>query len=196
MIQQINLYQQQFRKAAPALGATRLVQMTAAFAAVLVVLSLALSWQSGRQGDRLAAARQSLAEQEKEVARLTAALPVPQEDPRLREALARLEREFAAKQSFLGRFDSQSLGNTGGFSRSMRGLARRPLPELWLRRIELNGDGALAFEGSALRPDAVPAFVRSLTDEPAFQGREFRTLRMIEQGGRVDFDLRSRERKQ
>lgn len=196
MKQQINLYQDQFRPKRVALPAVQMVQLAVAVVGLLLIATLVLAWQGRRQAADFAEQRQLLAAQERELARLEASLPAPKEDPRLRELLGRLERELAAKQSFLTRFDSHSLGETRGFSMYMRGLARRPLPDLWLRRIELTGDGELAFEGSAKSPEAVPIFVRMLTDEQVFQGREFRTLRMSEEDGRVDFDLRSRERKQ
>jgi hypothetical protein len=195
VIQQINLYREPLRKRSAPLGAARIAQIAAALAGLLTALTLALSWQEHRQLARLDAARQALAAQQQELARLEATLPPPRVDPHLKESLARLERELSTKRSFLAHFDSHMPGDTQGFSAFMRGLARRPLPALWLRRIELSGDGALAFEGSATRADAIPAFVRTLTEEPAFQGREFRTLRMTKRDGRVDFDLRSREPK-
>lgn len=195
-MQQINLYQDRFRKVVPPLGAVRMAQAVLAVVGVLVALTLVLSWQDGQRAAAVQAAQQDLTARQQELARLQASLPPPQEDPLLQQSLRRLERELAAKQGFLEHFDGSSLGDTRGFSAYMRGLARRPLADLWLSRIELAGDGALAFSGSALKPGAVPAFVRTLNEEAIFQGREFRTLQMAEQDGRIDFDLRSRELEQ
>jgi len=196
MKQQINLYDESLRPKRPPLSFQRLIQAGAVLLALLLAATALLAWSGARKADEVLALRQQRDSLQARVAELDARFPPPREDPALKAAVDRRLAELTAKQRFLAGFTPQALGATDGFSPVLRALARRPLDGLWLREIALRGDGTMGLKGGAMRPEAVPAFVRRLGQEPIFIGRQFRTLRIGTAGdapGLLEFSLQSRE---
>ena len=197
MKQQINLYQIGLRKTPQPFSAGRLLQTLVAALVLAIAATALIRWSEHRQAQLLAELKQQRSQQQDEIVRLEAQFPPPQEDPALRAALTRQEQELSAKQRFLAEFSDDALGNPTGFAQAMSALAGRPMSGRWLRSFSFQGDGRLAFSGSASEAQAVPAFVARLGEDPVFAGREFETLRIerSQQNPRyLNFSLRSRER--
>lgn len=194
MIQQINLYQGQDRKARPPFAAVRIAQALAVALVLLVSATGLLHWQKTRQSAQIVQLRADLEQQKQQIAALEVQFPPPKEDPTLVAAVGRLEQELGAKTRFVENFGSGQLGNAEGFSAGLTALARHPLEGLWLREMHFQGDGRVALLGSTVDAARVPALVSALTREPVFLGRQFRTLsikRDDKAGGHLQFSLQS-----
>lgn len=77
---------------------------------------------------------------------------------------------------------SGALGDTTGFSEQFRAFARQSADGLWLTGFTVAGAGKdIIVNGRALNAESVPAYIRRLRSEPAFQGRSFDVL-MISEG--------------
>lgn len=72
-----------------------------------------------------------------------------------------------------------NLGDSQGFSRHMRSLARIGLDGIWLTRIRLaaRGEGTI-LEGNALKPDLVATYLQFLASEPPFAEQRFRRFQI------------------
>lgn len=172
--QQINLYQGSVRRENPAFGAVMM-------AVVLVVFSAAIgtAWFFADTHARdLDKALQAMQVREAAAAlrleELTRTLARHGEDDSqsntLREALDALTR----RERLLASIDGPGLGNTNGFSASLRALAEHNLDGLWLTRILVSGpDSHTTLEGRAQTPSLVPAYLLGLASEGALNGQRF-----------------------
>ncbi len=195
MSQYINLYQPQFHKQSGPLSARRLVQACVlVFVGLLLVYAYTL-WQLApvkqdiaRLQTQQAAATQQLVQQAQQFA------PV-KKDALLAREIERLSKELASKKAILDLPSVEAFGNNQGFSPYLIGLARQRVEGMWLTGININAGGAeLELFGSTLAPDLVPAFLQQLSKEPAFTGREFKTLSLerAETGtAKLNFTLRT-----
>ncbi|MCP5058595.1 MAG: hypothetical protein GY937_17990 [bacterium] len=113
-------------------------------------------------------------------------------DPTQQARVDALEAKRRAQATLL-----QQLEGDGGPGRSfaslLTALAERPVPGLWLTRIQLRDEGrALTLEGAALGPDRMPLLLARLMAEPAFDGVSFENVRIHrpeDGGGRIEFML-------
>lgn len=114
-----------------------------------------------------------------------------------RERLLEERRILEAFEEHLADLEGEQLE---GFSALLEGLGRQQLDGLWLRRIELEADGAVALTGSALEGALIPRYLDGLSEEAPFVGRRFREFRIDSPGEgaeetvgrRLDFRLASR----
>jgi hypothetical protein len=66
-----------------------------------------------------------------------------------------------------------------GLAGYFAGIARQPVPGLWLTAVAVRKGGAeIELQGRAGRPEHVPRLVQRLGAEPVFQGKAFRRLRI------------------
>jgi hypothetical protein len=69
------------------------------------------------------------------------------------------------------------LGDTSGYSDYLRAMARQIVDGVWIRRFDIAGAGRhFTIEGSTLRADLIPQYIKRLSSEDAMRGRQFATL--------------------
>lgn len=196
MKQQVNLYQLRFRPVEAPLAAALLTRVLLAGVAVLGLVWGHAQWRSRGAEAELESLRAQRAAESTRLVDLATLYPAREVDAALAAEAAGLEGERQAKTRLLGLLSNQSLGNTDGFSAQVAGLARRRVEGLWLREVRIEAGGSeLALVGSALDAELVPRFLRSLGEETAFTGSDFRTLRLERSGdepGRIDWSVRTR----
>jgi len=198
-MQQINLYQDEFR---PRREVLSLRQALAALGALLLVL-LALSvWQAARNlalTTQLEAARQTLHQNETRLASLRKAQAIRKPDPALAKAVQQLAKRVETKGRVLAVLTGKRFGNTEGFVPQLTGLARQRIEGLWLTELRLYGGGTrLDMAGNALKPELVPRYLQRLSNEEVFSGTAFETFRLARQKkgtGWVIFELHSQAEK-
>lgn len=174
MKQQINLYQAEFRPRMQMFKAPVMLQVAAALSvAMLAIYLFAL--------DRVEQAERELAfvtsQEAAAIDRLTNLRPLILSvtgelswSERLEQAMRTLEE----RQAVLKLVQGSSLGDTRGFSRHLRALARTETEGLWLTSMVLSpaGDRTL-IAGRAIRPELVALYVQELTSEPPFDDQRF-----------------------
>ena len=195
-MQRINLYQEQFRPRRDPTDAAHLGMWLLLAVLVLAGVTVLIQWRADAAEQRLAEAEQARTRAAQRLETLRDRLDEVRaraEAPEHR--LAALRAELRAKQRLLEYLASGPLARRDGFSPYLRGLARHTVDGAWLERIVLaNGGNRLRLDGHATGPQAVPALVAALGKAGAYQGHQFRTLRMqraADANGRIEFVLAS-----
>jgi hypothetical protein len=191
--QQVNLYQTVIEGTSPGLSASVLFRLCG-----LVVITLLLIW--GRalwntwaiRGELASLQEQRAEEQEKLSSLQQRSASWTEEDNKLSARVEGLTKEIIAKQKLLNAM-AVIWGSTEGFSPYLTGLARQPMPEIWLKRIVIADSGRqLVLNGSTISPEKVPELLQKLADEEVFAGREFNSfsLTLADPDSRVvDFNI-------
>ncbi len=177
MTQYINLLNPALRPRREALSANALaVSLAVVFAALLGLQSFTRQRADALEAESKQLSAQSKAEQEA----LTAAEKAASEsklDARLATALEEARDELRKRETAMKALSGGMVGNTEGFSELFRALARQSMNGLWLTGFTLSGTGAdMLLQGRTLSAELVPAYIRRLNAEPAFQGRSFASL--------------------
>lgn len=195
--QQINLYQPIFRKERKVFCARTLLQAAAVVLVGLMALYGYASWQTVQLGLQAEQQRAQVQLAQGRLSTLSERYAKHTPSPALERQVAHLAAERNAKLDVLAHLDRGEIGNRRGFSTYLEGLARRHLPKLWLTGFQaLDGGARLTLSGSAIEPASVPRYLQRLAEEPAFSGREFRTLSMSrppDQGWHIDFMVATAE---
>lgn len=174
MHQQINFYRAEFRNTETSFGASSIaVGCAAVAAAMLVVYMFAIGQLSGIDKElqifsyQEDAALQRLEQMQPLIGAVSGEQTWAQ---RLDDATRALEE----KQLVLSLVQGSTLGDTLGFSRYLRSLARQDTDGLWLTRISLTAQGNRnRLQGKALRAELVATYVQRLADEPPFARQRF-----------------------
>lgn len=83
-------------------------------------------------------------------------------------------RMLAERQAVLNLIQGSTLGDTRGFSRHLRALARQDIDGLWLTHIVLSALGdETRLEGRATHAELIPLYVQGLTIEAPFAEQRF-----------------------
>lgn len=195
-MQQINLYQEQFRvRREPA--RTRVLALgLVVLLAMLFAVSGWMQYESWRVTDRLERARERRDRVEQEMLALRAELERMAAGEQARAGLpAELRAELAAKRRLMDYLAEGPLASRDGFSGHLQALARRVVEDLWFDRIQLErGGDRIRFEGHALEAALVPRMIAALGEEAVYRGHSFRSLlieRPEQAAWRVDFLLAS-----
>ena len=193
MKREADLYQEQFRRAKPVLSARMSLRLAAGVLAGLVLIYGLGQWGVSIQSGRLESLREQLAAERNRIAQLAETHPPAEKDPDIEAEVQELTAERDARTRLLRALSTESLGNVGGFSRHVAGLARQRVAGLWLREIRIGRGGReLELVGSTLEADLVPHFIQQLGRESAFAGGGFQSLRLQRSETeleRIDFAL-------
>lgn len=172
--QQVNLYRAEFRPETNAFQSAFIFQ-----AAGVLVLTLCLIYMFAQQGvtgvdaELEIVARQEAAaiERLENVRPLITAVTGEQSwSAQLEEAA----RTLAERQTVLAMIQGSTFGDTKGFSRHLRALARQDVDGIWITHLVLSALGdKTRIDGRAIRAELIPLYVQNLTAEPAFAQQRF-----------------------
>ena len=174
MHQQINFYRDEFRSEDQIFCAMTLLKFCAA-----VLLTMLLGYAFAVQKvDRIENETEIIARQESAaVERLVKIRPIISSvggEMTWSERLDDATRSLEEKQLVLSLLQGSTLGDTKGFSRHLRSLARQNMEGLWLTHINLSALGdRTRLEGKALRGELVPVYLQNLAEEPPFAEQRF-----------------------
>lgn len=174
MHQQINFYQTEFRANQNIFCAAMLLKALGAIALVmLLTFWFATAKLNGIERELQIVSGQQTAAMQR-LQNLRPVISAVGADKSWAEQLDDAMRSLEAKQLVLSLVQGTTLGDTQGFSRHLRSLARQDVDELWLTYIGLSQPGDKArLEGKALRAELVPIYLQNLADEPPFASRRF-----------------------
>lgn len=179
MRQDINFYQGSFRQEAPYFSAAFVAQALVA-ATIVMLLGYGYAWQ---RTEGLQAELEGLARQEaRALERLEKLRPIIKSvtgEKSLSEQLEDALQTLDEKQTVLALINGTTLGDTQGFSRHLRALARQNVDGLWLTQITLSGTGKkTSLQGRARQPELVPAYVQKLAGERPFAAQRFQQFQI------------------
>ena len=174
MDQQVNFYRPEFR---PETNAFQSRFMFQAAGVLVVVLGLIYGFaRSGVEGVHeeltIVAGQEAAAIERLEKVRpiITAVTGEQSWSAQLDDAT----RTLAERQAVLTMIQGTTLGDTKGFSRHLRALARQDVDGLWITRLALSALGdKTRIDGRALQAELIPLYVQNLAAEPAFARQRF-----------------------
>ncbi|MDQ5908180.1 MAG: hypothetical protein QG599_271 [Pseudomonadota bacterium] len=186
MRQQINLYSPDLLDQPDRFSAARLAIIFGLLALTLVLYGAWLHWRLYEQRTDNAALQRAVDQQQAELERYNAARKTQ------RDAMALLERQRAVGQAMLQQVTGQGSRSRDGFAETLAALGRQHPDDFWLRGLYLvNGGRELLLEGSTLRGERLPRYLRALADEPRLpRDLLFSTLPPVPAGtnqARLDF---------
>lgn len=179
MNQQINLYQAQFRPQTRMFHAWFMLQATGALLiAMLLMYGFAQQRIDGIEQELEIVTRQESAA----IDRLQNVGPLIRAvtgEKNWSEQLDDSLRMLAERQAVLNLIQGTTLGDTEGFSRHLRALARQDVEGVWLTRLVLSAKGdKTRLEGRAIRAELIPVYVQDLTVETPFAEQRFHRFRI------------------
>lgn len=197
-MQQVNLYQSIFKKHAEPLLAHQLLIAVAAFAALLVCLSLYRQWTISVLASELQNQQQQLVSLEKNLKPLQQTQAAIKKSPLIQHKLEDRQNKVNTKQQLLKIMSQRSFGNTQGFTGQLTGLAQQRIEGLWLTSLTIRAGGTfMDMQGHSLRPELLPQYIQQLSNETIFVGTEFESLeiqRDSEKPGWMSFNLKSQDK--
>lgn len=180
MIQQINLYQEEFR-VVPNWASLSLL----AGAAVLTVLLLGSVFYQASAINELEAELKNNNDVLKSLEQSYDALEKNNKpraiDMNLAERVEKAKRSNEEKIRAKNYLSGEGSGNITGFSALLQGLGRQrdQIEELWLKKIKFSDGGFdMRLTGSNYRPGLLPDFIQALNDEDLYRDREFREIKI------------------
>ncbi len=196
VIQQINLYQDEFRSRTEWLSGANLIKGVALLAVLLATYSGLIFMSFSGTSSTYAKAQHAQKELEAHLQTAREAYPPRAKDKRLAEQVAALEVELDTKRRVIDTLSERSFGNTDGFAEHFSALARQRLDGLWLTTLVIDEGGTeVGIKGGTLEPELVPRYLQRLSAEQVFAGTEFKRLLMQrpeDDRGRIEFDLNTR----
>jgi Tfp pilus assembly protein PilN len=194
MSRQINLFNPIFLKQEKQFSALTMLQALGIILLCAILLTLYTRFQlSNLESEKQATATQ-LQLAQNQLAKVTVEYGPKQKDPTLASQLRRAELEVKSLQQISQLLGEGGIGNTAGYSNYLSAFARQISGGIWLTGLTIQGAGSeIAIQGSALRPESVPAYLSRLRSEPIMQGASFATLEMqlpkpIEDKSKTDKD--------
>ena len=179
MNQQINLYQAQFRPQTRMFPAWFMLKATG-----ILVIAMLLMYGFAQQ--RIAAIEQELEivnrQESAAIDRLQNIGPLIAAvtgEKNWSEQLDDSLRMLAERQAVLNLIQGTTLGDTDGFSRHLRALARQDVEGVWLTRVVLSAQGdKTRLEGRTIRAELIPMYVQDLAVEGPFAEQRFHRFRI------------------
>jgi hypothetical protein len=174
MNQQINLYQIQYRPQTRMFPAWVMLQATAILLVGMFLMTLfAQQRVDGIEQELEIVARQESVALER-LQNIGPLINAVTGEINWSEQLDDSLRMLAERQAVLNLIQGSTLGDTKGFSRHLRALARQDIEGIWLTRIVLSALGdKTRLEGRAIRAELIPMYVQDLTAKTPFAEQRF-----------------------
>lgn len=196
MHQQVNFYQAEFRVREQIFSATTILM---ACGAVMLTMFITYVFATQKVSSIESELRIVVGQQSVAIERLEKLRPViaaVSGEKTWSDRLDDATRSLEEKQLVLSLVQGSTLGDTQGFSRYLRSLARQDTDGLWLAQISLSALGdKTRLEGKALRAELVPVYLQSLAEEPPFAAQRFHQFQINgseePSGGIVTFSMNS-----
>jgi Tfp pilus assembly protein PilN len=179
MTQQINLYNPAFRRVRDLLSASAVTIVAAVCVALVLGLSSWAQWQARQRASEAAVLDAQLKQEQAVLAAMTVELSAPHKNAQLEAELAAATLALQGREDVVRALRNGVAGNPDGYAETLQALARQAMPGLWLTGFTIaDGGSAMTLRGRSLDPAQVPAFIKRLAAEKAFQGRQIAEISM------------------
>lgn len=194
--QQINLYQNRFKKQKVILSAVQIGGILALLLLVVIVSSWWIQTELGsaQQRNKELIAKQAEVQQQFEA--LQSQLEKIKADNPWSEKIARLSQHIGARKLMINYLDRARVDSGQSFTSQLKELSAFRVSDVWLSEISL-AENSIRLEGSALREEKVPEYFSEFRRRDLFEGMGFdlfEVKRLEEQAWKVDFIIASREK--
>ncbi len=178
-MQQINLYQDQFKPEKIILAANHIALLSLLFIFLLIAFSI-YSYQKVETHKTVLAEQQQLYDHSQQQLD-TLQQQLSQQDNRslLEAELVKLEQELQQKQTVLDYLSNHTFGNQEGFSATLTSLSHHRIDNVWLTHFSLlNGGQFISLQGNATKSSLIPEYIDSLANSDRFHGKEFSVFKL------------------
>lgn len=192
MSQQINLFDERFRKQKRLLSARTMVQAAAAVFVIALAFQELYAYQNRSLQATLAQSDQRATQLRDQTVRFARDFTAQGRSAALTDEIARIEERLRQRRGLLAGMQSGAGGNVEGFSPYLTALARQTMNGVWLTGIDIGAaSGELVLKGRVVDSTLVPAYLRQLRREEPFAERSVRELRVSANGkdNRIEFSL-------
>lgn len=183
MTQQVNLYQPILRQQQKVFSAGTMARLLGAITVLMLLMYAFSYWQLARLEDENRQLRAQQAELAARLVALSGNARARSESAELRSRAEAAERELELKQKLAALLRDRPLADGSGFSDAFAGLARQRIGGLWLTGVSVKNAGPrreVTLRGYTAQAELVPQLVQRLGAEPAFQGMQFRGMRVFQ----------------
>jgi len=168
-MQEINLYQAQFKPKKLVLPPRQMLLIVLIVMAVLSVMSL----YSAKRNTVL---QTTIKQQQQYTTQNIAQSP---ESPLLLAELEKINVQQFDKQRLLDYLSHQDFGNQQGFSATLFHLAKQQIDNVWLTEFSLvKGGQSITLQGKASQSNQIPLYIDSLAKAEYFQGKSFSVFQL------------------
>ena len=181
VIQQINLYQDQFK---PQRKIPWALILTGALLLLFVIMA-GLNWYQQRTLGQLQSRVQGEESRQQQLMEsldlLQQKLSLRQPSGLLRQQVQALRGQLKQRQPLRIALD-RAMAQENTIPASLEGLAAKPLQQLWFTNIVLSAGGTnIRLQGVTLQPDNIPALIEGLSGQQVFAQRQFAQLQLDRQ---------------
>ncbi|MCB1692956.1 MAG: hypothetical protein KDI19_09330 [Pseudomonadales bacterium] len=198
MIHEVNLYKAEFR---PKRLIASFHQIVGAWLVVVLVCAGVSVWMhAGRieQQEKLAKSLHLESQLNLQIASLSKELEQRSSDTTLERKNEQLKARLKQGADLLTFLEGRkvSLDGTASLAGMLKGFARQSGQGLWLTEIHAGGEDELSLSGYVDHAERIPAYLKRLGRDPAFEGRHFTALQVetVNKDGvnQLSFRLRSK----
>lgn len=193
--QQINLYQDRFRKKRTVMSAAQLATLVAVIVLAMMAYSVNLQLELDRAVSTSTALKQQQQSIADELGLANAELSKLLTDTRMDNQIVTVSREIRARKRVLNFVDANQFGSGQGFSDYLISLSNLHVDNVWLDEIKL-AENYVRIHGSSLNAELIPTYFDHFSEESVFEGNRFDVFRLERNEAtdwKIDFEIATRE---
>ena len=184
----MNLYQTEFRPHFIWMTLSHLISICLFITAVAAICEFWLQQEQFQVENQLKQKQSTLNQQKAILNEMTSALAMRVEDPKLIAMLASLSNDIRGKEALLARLEELAQQQSHSFSKMLTSLAKIDTDDLWLTRVQVV-DNDLSMQGVIAEPNALPLWIRRLSETEYFANRTFREAQISRDSEQLVFSL-------
>jgi len=178
-MQQINLYQAEFKPEAVVLNALQMLLIALALFLLIVIASFFSSSTYDEQVTQLAKEEQAFNTVTQQSNSLKKEALQYGEQPLLIAKLETLKKQLNQQNAILSHLVNDNINPKTGFSHALKSLSEQHLDQVWLKNFSLRQGGqSITIQGSSTRSDLIPEYIDNLAKSPTFSGKQFSVFQM------------------
>jgi hypothetical protein len=196
-MQQVNFFQNEFKRIDPPYSAAVLVIVLSYSLAVCLLVSIVLIYLSQSVSADLSKNKAQLNKLNTQLVITKKEYPAPKVDGNLLAQLEILKLRKDKNKKVLKYLETREMDiSQQSFSGMMNGLSQIQQKNLWLTQVEiLNGGQEVKLTGSTLSAAALPEYLKKLATVPSFFEMEFEVFDMTRNNNGLDFVVSSKRDK-
>jgi len=189
-MQQINLYQAQFKP-------KRVILPPRQMFLILILITIILSVLSLYSAKRNTVLETAISQHQQHTINT---IVKSVESPLLNAELEDFQQKQRDKQALLNYLTHQDFGNQKGFSETLRTFSNHKIDNVWLTGFSLrNGGQEITLQGEAIQSSQIPLYIDSLGESAHFHGKQFSVFQLqqpVENSTYYSFKLHSEKKMQ
>jgi hypothetical protein len=196
-MQQINLYQAEFKPKVVILTTWQMLLVSLLLIFIILVSSFFSSQHFNELDAQFSLKQQHLNTQKQQANDLKQEMLQYGEQPLLKAKLVSLQKQLKQQEAILSHLTNDNSGPQPGFSPTLTSLSQQHIDNVWLTSFSLrHGGSSITIQGRSSQPSLIPEYIDSLAKSSTFSGQQFSVFQMSspdENTDTYDFELHSQE---